>query len=132
IRVVIPAKAGIQVELQERTPWIPAFAGMTRERHTPSDAMLTSYIRTVLTHHSSGRPTSWMLCALVALLSGCATAPVGSGFNDVPESDWIELFNGRDLRGWTVKVHKHDVGVNFGDTFRVEDGMIQVRYDQYG
>lgn len=31
-----------------------------------------------------------------------------------------------------VKIHHHDEGVNFGNTFRVKDGAIQVRYDQYG
>ncbi len=48
------------------------------------------------------------------------------------ENEWIALFNGKDLNDWIVKVHHHDVGVNFGNTFRVEDGMIKVRYDQYG
>ena len=44
----------------------------------------------------------------------------------------MPLFNGRNLDGWTVKINKHDAGVNFGDTFRAEDGVIKVRYDQYG
>ncbi|HRI78073.1 MAG TPA: DUF1080 domain-containing protein [Cyclobacteriaceae bacterium] len=48
------------------------------------------------------------------------------------DSDWIQLFNGKDLTGWTVKMNHHDVGDNFGNTFRVKDEMIQVRYDQYG
>jgi len=48
------------------------------------------------------------------------------------QEDWISLFNGRDLANWTVKIHHHEVGVNAGNTFRVEDGMIKVRYDQYG
>jgi hypothetical protein len=48
------------------------------------------------------------------------------------ENDWIDLFNGKDLKNWMVKIHHHDVGVNFGNTFRVEDGMIRVNYDQYG
>lgn len=47
-------------------------------------------------------------------------------------AEWIDLFNGKDLNDWTVKIHHHDVGVNFGNTFRVDDNMIQVRYDQYG
>lgn len=46
--------------------------------------------------------------------------------------NWIDLFNGKDLNDWTVKIHHHEVGVNFGNTFRVMDDMIQVRYDQYG
>lgn len=48
------------------------------------------------------------------------------------EDGWIPLFNGRDLEGWTVKIAKHPLGVNFGETFRVEDGMIKVAYDKYG
>lgn len=48
------------------------------------------------------------------------------------EEEWITLFNGKDLTGWTPKIHHHEVGVNFGNTFRVEEGMIKVRYDQYG
>ena len=47
-------------------------------------------------------------------------------------NEWIKLFNGNDLSDWIVKVHHHEVGVNFGNTFRVEDGLIKVRYDQYG
>jgi hypothetical protein len=45
--------------------------------------------------------------------------------------EWIPLFNGRDLEGWTPKIRYHKVGENFGNTFRVADGILQVRYDQY-
>src|SRR5688572_18375137 len=31
-----------------------------------------------------------------------------------------------------VKIHHHPVNVNFGNTFRVEEEIIKVRYDQYG
>ena len=55
-----------------------------------------------------------------------------SGPKKAATGEWIELFNGKDLNGWTVKAHHHEVGVNFGNTFRAEDGMIKVRYDQYG
>jgi hypothetical protein len=47
------------------------------------------------------------------------------------EGEWIPLFNGRDLSGWTPKIRYHDLGVNFGNTFRVEDGVLKVSYDQY-
>lgn len=49
----------------------------------------------------------------------------------VPPEDWIELFNGRDLSGWTPKISQHALGENFADTFRVQDGVLQVRYDKY-
>lgn len=48
------------------------------------------------------------------------------------EEEWIKLFNGKDISDWIVKVHHHETGVNFGNTFRVEDRIIKVRYDQYG
>jgi hypothetical protein len=44
---------------------------------------------------------------------------------------WIKLFNGKNIKNWTVKIHHHEVGENFGNTFRVEDGIIKVRYEQY-
>jgi hypothetical protein len=52
-------------------------------------------------------------------------------FTPQASEDWQTLFNGKDIKDWTVKIHHHEVGDNFGDTFRVEDGMIKVRYDQY-
>lgn len=45
---------------------------------------------------------------------------------------WVSLFNGKDINDWMVKIQHHDINVNFGKTFRVEDGIIKVRYDQYG
>ncbi|TCS90432.1 uncharacterized protein DUF1080 [Anseongella ginsenosidimutans] len=51
--------------------------------------------------------------------------------NTRPGNKWIKLFNGKDLKDWTVKINHHEAGENFGNTFRVEDGIIKVRYDQY-
>jgi len=48
------------------------------------------------------------------------------------EDDWKELFNGKDISDWVVKIHKHEVGVNYGNTFRVEDDMIRASYENYG
>lgn len=47
------------------------------------------------------------------------------------EKEWIQLFNGKDLEGWDVKIAGYELGDNFGNTFRVEDGLLKVRYDQY-
>ncbi len=48
-----------------------------------------------------------------------------------PPGQWRSIFNGRDLTGWTPKIRGYPAGENFADTFRVADGMIQVRYDGY-
>lgn len=47
------------------------------------------------------------------------------------EDGWVHLFNGKNLDGWTTKIHHYEAGDNHGDTFRVENGIIKVRYDQY-
>lgn len=44
---------------------------------------------------------------------------------------WISLFNGKDLEGWKPKITGYGFGENFGDTFRVQDGLLKVGYDQY-
>ena len=46
-------------------------------------------------------------------------------------SDWVTLFNGKDLSGWTPKIAKHPLGENAFDTFRVEDGILKCEYDKY-
>ena len=47
------------------------------------------------------------------------------------EGQWIQLFNGKDMEGWDLKIRGFDVNENFGETFRVEDGLLKVSYDQY-
>ena len=68
---------------------------------------------------------SLLTLAATALLSACATR------SSTQPAAWTPLFNGRDLSGWTPKIAGHELGQNFANTFRVADGMIQVRYDGY-
>ena len=78
------------------------------------------------------------LCALAVALTGCAMLAVtaqepasSTGIPAADAKDWIQLFNGKDLTGWTPKFSHHDLGENFNDTFRVEDGLLKVRYDKW-
>lgn len=45
--------------------------------------------------------------------------------------DWISIFNGKDLSGWDIKIAGQPLNDNYKNTFRVEDGMMRVMYDQY-
>lgn len=45
--------------------------------------------------------------------------------------EWIKLFNGHDLSGWTPKISGYEVGNNFNNTFLVEDGILKVNYAEY-
>lgn len=69
-----------------------------------------------------------VLLALTATLLAAAFAFARS---KADQKEWIQLFNGKDLTGWTPKITGYETGVNFGNTFRVEDGIMKVRYDQY-
>jgi hypothetical protein len=47
------------------------------------------------------------------------------------EQEWIQLFNGKDLTGWDIKISGYDLNNNYNNTFRVEDGLLKVCYDEY-
>ena len=59
---------------------------------------------------------------LVVAANACAPAA---------EDEWISLFNGADLSGWTVKITGNDLGEDPWGTFRVEDGLLTVGYENY-
>jgi 3-keto-disaccharide hydrolase len=46
-------------------------------------------------------------------------------------SKWIQLFNGKDLTGWTPKIKGFELGDNHADTYRVDEGILKVAYDKY-
>lgn len=72
------------------------------------------------------RLLSWLFLLMVC--QACKTTQK----SQQSKEGWVPLFNGKDMNDWIVKINHHEVGENFGNTFRVEDGMIKVRYDQYG
>ncbi len=66
--------------------------------------------------------------ALALALALCFPAANARGTD---KEKWITLFNGKDLEGWTPKIKGYPLGENYADTFRVEDGVIKVKYDKY-
>jgi hypothetical protein len=66
---------------------------------------------------------------LLAVLT--TTAAIVGAQDDPNKKEWIPLFNGKNLEGWDVKITGHQPGENFANTFRVENGVLKVAYDQY-
>ena len=60
-----------------------------------------------------------------------ASPSAANGQERPRDGGWIQLFNGKNLDGWKVKIKGYELGNNFGNTFRVEDGILKVAYDQY-
>jgi len=44
---------------------------------------------------------------------------------------WVQLFNGKDLDDWLIKINGHPLNDNIHNTFRVDNGVIKVSYDGY-
>jgi hypothetical protein len=68
--------------------------------------------------------------SLVFLFNAC-TNSTSKNHAEEESGEWIQLFNGKDLDDWKVKISKHELHDNFANTFRVEKGMLRVNYDGY-
>ena len=66
---------------------------------------------------------------LSGLLAGVLIAAMASV--QAQDDDWIQLFNGENLDNWLVKFTGQPFGLNFRETFRVEDGLLTVSYDNW-
>lgn len=93
----------------------------------PAPSILVS----VLSIATSLFPKALRLLLLFLSLSLFGCTPTSSPSPLADQEDWITLFNGIDLDGWTVKIRGHEAGDNFGDTFRVVDSTLQVGYEAY-
>ncbi|TVQ66263.1 MAG: DUF1080 domain-containing protein [Balneolaceae bacterium] len=62
---------------------------------------------------------------LITIIASCATA------NDPDQEEWIDLFNGENFEGWDIKIAGYELNENVYNTFRVEDGLLKVRYNEY-
>jgi hypothetical protein len=68
----------------------------------------------------------FLVCIITTTFTGCVAAQKNAG-----KKEWRPLFNGKDINDWVVKIYHHEVGEDPANTFRVEDGIIKVRYDKY-
>lgn len=73
-------------------------------------------------------PIAQQSLTIAVLLASAASAHAQA----TPDKrEWVQLFNGRNLEGWDVKITGYDLNDNFANTFRVEDGLLKVQYDGY-
>jgi len=65
------------------------------------------------------------------MFNGCSSNSSKEKKVDKSTSEWIQLFNGENLDDWKIKFKGEELGVNYKNTFRVEDGMLRVSYDNW-
>lgn len=68
---------------------------------------------------------------LTCFLLFAATGSFAVDTADNAGQGWIPLFNGKDLNDWRIKFKGCALGENYKNTFRVEEGVLKVAYDQY-
>lgn len=61
------------------------------------------------------------------LLSACARQTPEWNEDDA----WVDLFDGQSLAGWTPKIRGEAWGEDARQTFRIEDSLLTVSYDQH-
>ncbi|MBS1787039.1 MAG: DUF1080 domain-containing protein [Acidobacteria bacterium] len=73
----------------------------------------------------------YIALAVLVFQSPTPTTHAQKAKNDPEKKEWIQLFNGKDLKDWKIKIRGYALGDNFGNTFRVENGLLKVSYDKY-
>jgi len=76
-----------------------------------------------------------ILLPLYLLILGCNQQPKQEQSKEVKaeaqQEGWIQLFNGKDLKDWNVKIAGYRMNDNFANTFQVENGVMKVSYEGY-
>jgi hypothetical protein len=67
----------------------------------------------------------------LAAMALCIALTAAAGASAADKEGWIQLFNGKNLEGWTPKITGYELGDDPLQTFRVEDGLLTVSYDKY-
>lgn len=72
-----------------------------------------------------------LLAAVALAIASIAIESRAREKSAASQTGWIALFNGKDLEGWIPKIKGYPAGENYADTFRVENGVLEVSYDKY-
>ncbi len=64
-------------------------------------------------------------------LFNCKNEEKKNNIESSKKDNWVKLFNGKDLKGWTIKIKNHPLDENYKNTFIVENGVMKVNYDEY-
>lgn len=94
-----------------------------------NESQFYTFVETIYIYFDMKRFTSLILTFFAlstCMLVSCTTKTAS---ND-DSSEWIQLLSENDLGDWTVKITGYEVDDNYANTFRMEDGVLKVRYDE--
>ena len=73
--------------------------------------------------------TKFLLSRLLATV--CILSTIVSCTQQPEKEEWVPLFNGTNLDGWVMKFSGSELNENYLNTFRVEDSILMVSYENY-
>ena len=87
----------------------------------------------MMNRHTLIRPALHALTIFAFAMAAIASAPPVNAADDKTDKEekWISLFNGKDLKDWTIKINGYELNDNYKNTFYVEDGLMKVGYQGY-
>ena len=78
------------------------------------------------------RTMKFLLPILCLFLFSCQNSPSNNTPTNNPnKEEWISLFNGKDLNDWIIKIAGEPLNGNYKNTFRANDGILEINYDEY-
>lgn len=78
------------------------------------------------------KPFIYLLILCFLFTTSCKEEKTEAVAQKTELNRWQPLFNGTNLDGWTMRIIGYPLGENFGNTFRVSDSILSIRYDAYG
>jgi len=70
-----------------------------------------------------------LLLSMFFFMASCQPKETAEQIEQSPE--WVSLFNGQNLDGWSIRILGKELGENYGNTFQVDSGILKIRYDAY-
>ena len=70
------------------------------------------------------------LLLILLIMQGCSSNEETAKKENSKE-EWLALLKGKDLSGWDIKIAGQPLNNNYNNTFRAEDSMLRISYDQY-
>lgn len=67
-----------------------------------------------------------VIVTTITAISACTSNHIESN-----DKKWVSLYNGKNLAGWIAKFKGQPLGENHLDTFKVENGLLTVSYDNW-
>jgi Domain of Unknown Function (DUF1080) len=125
------------IEVRLKPKIFPRFSSRAQRDHLCMGPGMTHLTQSIITTLVTAAALSWTGSSPAAdpiapTAPATSIPPAVAPAASIPlAKTWISLFNGTSLDGWTIKIAKRPLGENYARTFRIEEGILKVSYEDY-